>query len=120
MGRSPTIPPEPGPAIVLAVLAGEVSIAEAARHQEPRHFPNDDAVIKLPWPAICTIEDKRAQTPRQGSRPRPQRQTSSRRALVEGQTTTSWKVKCRRWWRACPAADKSPRLPLSRPLHPTT
>ena len=24
------------------------------------HFPNDDAVIKLLWLAICTIEDKRA------------------------------------------------------------
>jgi putative transposase len=23
------------------------------------HFPNDDAVIKLLWLAICTIEDKR-------------------------------------------------------------
>src|SRR5512133_3536643 len=24
------------------------------------HFPNDDAVIKLLWLAICSIEDKRA------------------------------------------------------------
>jgi hypothetical protein len=44
------------------------------------HFPNDDAVIKLLWLAICSIEDKRGPRPRQGSRPAPRRQTQSRRA----------------------------------------
>jgi hypothetical protein len=55
------------------------------------HFPNDDAVIKLLWLAICSIEDKRA-------RDRAKEAGLGRRAkrkaeghLVEGQTTTSWK-----------------------------
>jgi putative transposase len=55
------------------------------------HFPNDEAVIKLLWLAICTIEDKRA-------RARAKEAGLGRRAkrkadghLVEGQTTTNWK-----------------------------
>jgi hypothetical protein len=37
-----------------------------------RHFPNDDAVVKLLWLAIINIEDKRAR-------------------LVEGQRVTGWR-----------------------------
>ena len=29
-------------------------------HQEPGHFSSDDAVVRLLWLAICTIEDKQA------------------------------------------------------------
>jgi putative transposase len=55
------------------------------------HFPNDDAVIKLLWLAICTIEDKRA---RNRAKEASLRRGAKRKAeghLVEGQTTTSWK-----------------------------
>jgi putative transposase len=55
------------------------------------HFPNDDAVIKLLWLAICTIEDKRA---RDRAKETGLRRDAKRKAeghLVEGQTTTSWK-----------------------------
>ena len=34
MGRAPTIPPEKKTRIVLAILAGEMSIAEAARKEK--------------------------------------------------------------------------------------
>jgi transposase-like protein len=55
------------------------------------HFPNDDAVIKLLWLAICTIEDKRA---RDRAKEAGLGRSAKRKAeghLVEGQTTTSWK-----------------------------
>lgn len=54
------------------------------------HFPNDDAVVKLLWLAICNIEDKRA---RERARERGLK-ASERKApgrLVEGQITTNWK-----------------------------
>jgi len=54
------------------------------------HFPNDLAVVKLFWLAICNIEDKRA---RQRAKERGLR-ASQRHApgrLVEGQITTNWK-----------------------------
>jgi putative transposase len=50
------------------------------------HFPNDQAVVKLLWLAICDIEDKRA---RERGRPANQRRAPAR--LVEGQITTNWK-----------------------------
>lgn len=53
------------------------------------HFPNDAAVVKLLWLAICNVEDKRARE-RAQERGRP---ASDRRApgrLVEGQITTNW------------------------------
>jgi putative transposase len=55
------------------------------------HFPNDDAVIKLLWLAICTIEDKRARdrTKEAGLGRGAKRKAEGR--LVEGQVTTSWK-----------------------------
>jgi transposase-like protein len=55
------------------------------------HFPNDDAVVKLLWLAICNIEDKRA---RDRDNERGQPRGSKRKAdgrLVEGQITTNWK-----------------------------
>jgi hypothetical protein len=55
------------------------------------HFPKDDAVIKLLWLAICTIEDKRA---RARAKETGLGRGAKRKAdghLVEGQTTTNWK-----------------------------
>ena len=55
------------------------------------HFPNDDAVIKLLWLAICTIEDKRARDrAKEAGRGRGAKRKAEGR-LVEGQVTTSWK-----------------------------
>lgn len=54
------------------------------------HFPNDAAVVKLFWLAICNIEDKRArERARERGLPPSQRKAPGR--LVEGQTTTNWK-----------------------------
>jgi putative transposase len=54
------------------------------------HFPNDGAVVKLLWLAICDIEDKRARDrAKERGRPPTERRASGR--LVEGQTTTNWK-----------------------------
>ena len=55
------------------------------------HFPNDAAVVKLLWLAICNIEDKRARD-REKERGRglgAKRVAAGR--LVEGQITTNWK-----------------------------
>src|SRR6476619_1922556 len=54
------------------------------------HFPNDDAVIKLLWLAICNIEDKRARD-REKERGRPSNERKASGRLVEGQITTNWK-----------------------------
>ena len=54
------------------------------------HFPTDDAVIKLLWLAICTIEDKRARA-REKERGRPPNERRASGRLVEGQITTNWK-----------------------------
>ena len=54
------------------------------------HFPNDDAVVKLLWLAICNIEDKRARE-REKQRGRPPNERSAAGRLVEGQITTNWK-----------------------------
>lgn len=54
------------------------------------HFPNDAAVVKLLWLAICNIEDKRARDrARERGLPASKRRASGR--LVEGQITTNWK-----------------------------
>jgi transposase-like protein len=54
------------------------------------HFPNDAAVVKLLWLAICNIEDKRARDrAKERGRPATERRAAGR--LVEGQTTTNWK-----------------------------
>ena len=54
------------------------------------HFPNDAAVVKLLWLAICDIEDKRArERAKERGRPASQRRAPGR--LVEGQVTTNWK-----------------------------
>ncbi|MEN2511169.1 transposase, partial [Gordonia polyisoprenivorans] len=55
------------------------------------HFPNDIAVRKLLWLAICDIEDKRAA---QRLKERGTRRSQPRKALgrlVEGQVVTNWK-----------------------------
>jgi transposase-like protein len=54
------------------------------------HFPNDTAVVKLLWLAICTIEDKRARQ-REKERGRPSTGRNAPGRLVEGQTVTNWK-----------------------------
>ena len=53
-------------------------------------FPNDDAVIKLLWLAICNIEDKRARQ-REKERGLPADKRTAPGRLVEGQIVTSWK-----------------------------
>lgn len=54
------------------------------------HFPNDAAVVKLLWLAICNIEDKRArERVKERGLPTTQRKAAGR--LVEGQITTNWK-----------------------------
>ena len=55
------------------------------------HFPNDHAVVKLLWLAICDIEDKRA---RERAKERGLGRGAKRKAegrLIEGQITTNWK-----------------------------
>lgn len=54
------------------------------------HFPNDLAVVKLLWLAICNIEDKRARD-RANERGRPAAERRASGRLVEGQITTNWK-----------------------------
>jgi putative transposase len=55
------------------------------------HFPNDDAVIKLLWLAICNIEDKRARQ-RANEKGIPKGQRSAPGKLVEGAVVQSWKT----------------------------
>lgn len=55
------------------------------------HFPNDAAVVKLLWLAICNIENKRA---RERAKERGGSRQTKRKAeprLVEGAVTTNWK-----------------------------
>jgi putative transposase len=54
------------------------------------HFPNDDAVVKLLWLAICNIEDKRARD-REKERGKPANERNAAPRLIEGQVTTNWK-----------------------------
>jgi transposase-like protein len=54
------------------------------------HFPNDLAVVKLLWLAICDIEDKRARD-RAKERGKPPNERRAEGRLVEGQVTTNWK-----------------------------
>ena len=53
------------------------------------HFPNDAAVVKLLWLAICDIEDKRARE-REKERGKPSAECKASGRLVEGQITTNW------------------------------
>ena len=55
------------------------------------HFPNDDAVIKLLWLAICNIEDKRA-LERAKERGKPSTERKAQPRLVEGGKVTNWKA----------------------------
>jgi transposase-like protein len=54
------------------------------------HFPNDTAVVKLLWLAICNIEDKRARE-REKERGLPAEERKAKPRLVEGQLVTNWK-----------------------------
>jgi transposase-like protein len=54
------------------------------------HFPNDDAVVKLLWLAICNIEDKRARE-REKERGKSADERRAKPRLVEGQLVTNWK-----------------------------
>ena len=54
------------------------------------HFPNDAAVVKLLWLAICNIEDKRARE-RDKERGLPAERRKAAGRLVEGQVVTNWK-----------------------------
>ncbi|WP_291050500.1 IS256 family transposase [Herbiconiux sp.] len=54
------------------------------------HFPNDAAVVKLLWLAICNIEDKRARE-RARERGKPASERKAPPKLIEGQITTNWK-----------------------------
>lgn len=54
------------------------------------HFPNDAAVVKLLWLAICNIEDKRARE-REKERGKSANERKAPPRLVEGAVTTSWK-----------------------------
>ena len=53
------------------------------------HFPNDAAVVKILWLAICNIEDKRARERAKEREHGTKRKADGR--LVEGQITTNWK-----------------------------
>lgn len=54
------------------------------------HFPNDAAVVKLLWLAICDIEDKRArQRIKERGKPASERKAPGR--LIQGAVTTNWK-----------------------------
>ena len=54
------------------------------------HFPNDEAVVKLLWLAICNIEDKRARDrAKERGLGRGAKRTSEG-YLVEGQKITNW------------------------------
>ena len=54
------------------------------------HFPNDEAVVKLLWLAICNIEDKRArERAKEHGKPSTNRKAPGR--LVEGLIVTNWK-----------------------------
>ena len=54
------------------------------------HFPNDAAVVKLLWLAICDIEDKRARD-REREKGLPANKRRAMGRLVEGAVTTNWK-----------------------------
>jgi len=57
------------------------------------HFPNDQAVVKLLWLAICNIEDKRAREREKERRNRapgePKKSVAGK--LIQGAVTTNWK-----------------------------
>ncbi|WP_442811594.1 IS256 family transposase [Streptosporangium sp. NBC_01755] len=53
------------------------------------HFPGDDAVVKLLWPAIVNIEDKRARE-RAAHRGRDRHRPGYPGRLIEGQRTHGW------------------------------
>lgn len=55
-----------------------------------RHFPSEEAAIKLLWLGICNIEDKRAAQRLTDAGKPPNKRTAPTR-LIQGHTTTNWK-----------------------------
>ena len=55
-----------------------------------RHFPNDDAAVKLLWLAIINIEDKRARE-RAARRQQTGKRSDQPARLVEGQRVMGWR-----------------------------
>ena len=54
------------------------------------HFPSDDAVVKLLWLAITSIEDKRARE-RAGRRRTTGKRSDQPARLIEGQPVMGWR-----------------------------
>ena len=54
-------------------------------------FPNDDAVVKLLWLAICNIEDKRASERAKEREKGAKKNHKTKGKLIEGQIVTNWK-----------------------------
>jgi putative transposase len=79
------------------------------------HFPNDDAVVKLLWLAICNIEDKRARD-REKERGKPTAERKAAPRLVEGQVTTNWKKSPRPTRPGPPRPNRAPPMNTDRPL----
>jgi hypothetical protein len=76
-------------------------------HQEPQHFPNDDAVTELLWLAIRDIEDKRArQRAKEAGTKKSERKATGR--LVEGAATPRLKTSPRRTRHRLPRPKNSP------------
>jgi len=73
-----------------------------------RHFPNDDAAIKLLWLAIRNIEDKRARERAKQKDPKAQRNVPGK--LVEGARYLRW-IECPTW------ASDSPFAGMARVRH---
>jgi len=59
-------------------------------NQDPRSFPNDDALVKLLWLGIVDIEEKRAdERARQAGKPKSQQNAAGH--LIEGAATQGWR-----------------------------
>ncbi len=56
----------------------------------PRHFPNDAAAIKLLWLAICNIEDRRTAKRAKEADTAANKRTAKAR-LIQAKTTNDWK-----------------------------
>ena len=82
------------------------------------HFPNDAAVVKLLWLAICNIEDKRARDPREGTRTWPRRETHSRRHPRRGSESHELEESPRATRNRLPRPRRG--IPITPRYHPLT
>ena len=87
----PGLPPGPAPGHLCTTNAIESLNYQLRKVTKNRgHFPSDEAAVKLLWPAICNIEDRRAaERAKEKNTPAHSRRAKGR--LVEGQVTTNWK-----------------------------